>query len=319
MLRINELVWGYRPVNETGQNWRDIYWTSRDGLRLYARHYPAPGSRRRPLVCLPGLTRNSRDFHALATALSDPRGHRREVYALDYRGRGLSEFDSDWKNYSVMVELNDTIDFMSLAGLAHAGIVGTSRGGVIAMAMAAMRPTLIGAVVLNDIGPVIERDGLARILAHVGRIPLPSTWRDAAELSASLNDKIFPAVSDAQWMQIARQWYNEKNDRPARGYDPNLAKALSLSSDAVSHMWPQFEALARVPVMVVRGALSDLFSTDTLDAMRRRHPNITTLTVENQGHAPLLMDDASIATIGEFLFHTDPATVGVHTNLYAVA
>ena len=166
---------------------------------------------------------------------------------------------------------------------------------------------------------MLFRSGLARILAHVGKIPLPGTWRDAAELSASLNDKIFPAVSDAQWMQIARQWYNVKNDRPARGYDPNLAKALSLSADAVSHMWPQFEALARVPVMAIRGALSDLLSTDTLDAMRRRHPNIVTYTVEAQGHAPLLMDDASISAIGEFLFHTDQATVGAHANMYAVA
>ncbi len=301
------------------QNWNDVYWTARDGLKLYARHYPAPGARRRPLVCLPGLTRNSRDFHDLATLLSDPRGHRREVFALDPRGRGLSASDPDWKNYSVLCELNDVMDFMSLAGVANAAILGTSRGGILAMVMAAVRPTLIGSVILNDIGPVLERDGLARILAYVGKIPLPGTWADAAILSASLNERTFPAISDEQWLEIAHQWYNEKNGRPARGYDPALSKALSLGGDRAPDLWPQFEALGRVPMLAIRGELSDLLSADTLDAMRQRHSNIDTYVVKGQGHAPMLKDLPSMMTISEFLFRSDSQAVTTSERRFAVA
>ena len=131
------------------QNWIDIYFTSRDGLRLYARHYGVPGSIRRPLVCLAGLTRNSRDFHDLASALARPDENGRDVFALDCRGRGRSQHDPNWKNYSILVELNDVLDFMTMKGLDRAGIIGTSRGGLIALLMAVLRPNAMGAVVLN--------------------------------------------------------------------------------------------------------------------------------------------------------------------------
>jgi len=159
------------------QNWTDIHYTSRDGLRLYARHYAGAGLLRRPVVRLPGLTRNCRDFHDLAVALARPDEAGRDVYALDYRGRGRSQSDPDWKNYSILVELNDVLDFMTMKGLDRAGIIGTSRGGLIAMLMAVLRPNAMGAVVLNDIGPVIEREGLTRIIAYVGRVPLRLTGR----------------------------------------------------------------------------------------------------------------------------------------------
>ncbi|HZT47982.1 MAG TPA: alpha/beta fold hydrolase, partial [Hyphomicrobiaceae bacterium] len=126
------------------QNWVDIHYTSRDGLRLYARHYPAPGSTRRPVVCLAGLTRNCRDYHDLAVALSGAREAARDVFALDYRGRGRSQYATDWKTYSILVELNDTLDFMTMKRLERAAIIGTSRGGLIAMLMAALRPNAMG-------------------------------------------------------------------------------------------------------------------------------------------------------------------------------
>ena len=166
------------------QTWTDIHFTSRDGLRLYARHYPVPGSQRRPVVCLAGLTRNCRDFHDLASALARADDWGRDVYTIDCRGRGRSQYDTDWKNYSILVELNDVLDFMTMRGLSRAAMVGTSRGGLIAMLMAALRPNALGAVVLNDIGPVIERDGLSRIVAYVGRVPLPADWEEATELVA---------------------------------------------------------------------------------------------------------------------------------------
>jgi pimeloyl-ACP methyl ester carboxylesterase len=288
------------------QNWDDIYFTARDGLRLYARHYAAKGARRRPAICLAGLSRNSRDYHDLASVLSDPRGHRREVYCLDYRGRGLSEHDDvEGKTYTILTELGDVLDFMTLSGLTDAAIIGTSRGGLIAMAMAAMRPTAIGAVVLNDIGPVIERDGLARIIAYVGRIPLPGTWGEAATLIKSLNVRAFPNESDATWAQVARQIFNDENGRPAKGYDAKLSKMLALSDGQPPALWPQFQALARVPMLAIRGGNSDILSSATLEEMRKRHPNFEALTIPGQGHAPLLKDQMSVGAIYQFLLTND--------------
>ena len=289
------------------QNWTDIFYTARDGLRLYARHYAAAGSRRRAVLCLPGLTRNCRDYHDLASVLSDPRGHRRDVYTLDYRGRGRSEHDGDGKSYTVMTELGDVLDFMALSGLNDVAVVGTSRGGIIAMARATMRPAAIGAAVLNDVGPVLERDGLARIIAYVGRIPLPGTWAEATHLVRKLNERAFPNETDATWEAVARQQFNDEDGHPAPGYDPKLAKALSLTDGPAPALWPQFEALRRVPLLAIRGVNSDILSAATLTEMQRRHPDCEAVTIPEQGHAPLLKDQASIGAIYQFLLTHDRA------------
>lgn len=284
----------------------EIYFTSRDGLRLYGRRYPGAGNTdARPVLCLPGLTRNCRDFHDLAVTLSRQPGTGRAVYTIDYRGRGFSEFDPDWRNYTVSTEMLDVLDFMTLVGIDRAAIIGTSRGGLIAMLMAAVQPCTIGAVVLNDIGPVIEHDGLVRIGGYVGRVPLPISWADAARMLRDLNHRHFPDVRDSQWEEVAHQWYNERNGRPAPGYDAKLGKALSTLYQPVPHLWPQFEALKNVPILVVRGENSDLLSAETVDEMRRRHPALATITVANQGHAPLLKDGPTIEAIRHFLLQTD--------------
>jgi pimeloyl-ACP methyl ester carboxylesterase len=287
------------------QTWRDIHFSARDGLRLYARHYPAPGSRRRPVLCLAGLTRNGRDFHHLATALARPDESGRDVFTLDSRGRGRSEHDRDWTNYSPLVELNDALDLMTMKGLDGAGIVGTSRGGLIAMLMAVLRPCALAAVVLNDIGPVIERDGLARIVAYAGRVPLPADWKEAAELVREMNRRHFPAVPAQDWEEHARAWFNEEAGLPALGYDPNIAKAFSVMDAPIPELWSQFGALAHVPVLAIRGQNSDILSAKTLEEMRTRHPRLEALTVPGQGHAPLLKDAPTIAAIAAFLSRTD--------------
>ena len=301
------------PPIPTHQNWRDIYFTARDGLRLYGRHYPAPGSRVRPVLCLAGLTRNSRDFHDLASVLSSPdMAHARHVYTLDYRGRGQSAYDPDWRNYQVINELLDVLDFMTLTGLSDAAIVGTSRGGILAMVMAAVRPGNIGAVVLNDIGPVIERDGLLRIISYVGRVPLPATWSEAAELVRSLSHRQFPAVPDHMWESIARQWYGDEDGRPVHGYDQELNKTATILDGPLPELWPQFKALSRVPVMALRGQTSDILSVATAERMQREHPDLALLTVPGQGHAPLLRDQPSLVAIHEFLARADASWSGVH-------
>jgi pimeloyl-ACP methyl ester carboxylesterase len=287
------------------QNWTDIHYTSRDGLRLYARHYAGAGLLRRPVVCLPGLTRNCRDFHDLAVTLARPDEAGRDVYALDYRGRGRSQNDRDWKNYSILVELNDVLDFMTMKGLDRAGIIGTSRGGLIAMLMAVLRPNAMGAVVLNDIGPVIEREGLTRIIAYVGRVPLPADWEEATELVREMNRRQFTAVSPQQWVEFAHAAFNDDNGLPAPSYDPQLAKAISLMDGPMPELWPQFTALVHVPLLAIRGENSDMLSDTTFAQMRSRHPRITAVTVRGQGHAPLLKDAPTIGTIADFFARTD--------------
>jgi len=293
-------------VSTPAQNWHDIYYTSHDGLRLYARYYPAPYSRRRPVLCLPGLTRNGRDFHVLASYLSDPRNPRaRDVIAVDYRGRGRSQWDPRWRNYSLANEMQDALDLLTIGGLSDVAVVGTSRGGLIAMMMACIRPAAIGTVVLNDIGPVVEREGLVRMIAYVGRVPLPATWDEASELVRGINIKAFPAIPESDWPEIARQWFNDDHGHPTAGYDPMLSRSISLIDGPAPELWPQLQALARVPTMVIRGELSDLLSTATLNEMQRRHPAIETVTVRGQGHAPMLRDRSTVVAIDDFIARHD--------------
>jgi pimeloyl-ACP methyl ester carboxylesterase len=292
---------------DASQAWRDIHFSCRDGLRLYARHYPAPGSIRRPVICLAGLTRNTRDFHRLALELFDPRGHRRDVYCLDMRGRGRSEHDPDWKNYTPLIEALDVLDFMTLQGLHDTAIIGTSRGGLLAMIIALMRPAALGAVVLNDIGPVIERNGLARIAGYVGRMPLPPSWPEAAARVRDIMKRQFTGIRDEEWLELARTWYNDENGLPSPSYDAAIANSIRIADigSDLPEMWEQFAALSRIPLMVIRGESSDLLSPATVQRMARAHPSLVSHVVPKQGHAPLLRDAPTIGVIADFLAQAD--------------
>lgn len=287
--------------------WRDIWITVRDGLQLYGRHYPAPGSKRRPVLCLAGLTRNSRDFHVIATELSGTGPDARDVYTLDCRGRGLSDYSADWKDYAVPIEMLDVQDFMAAEQLHNAGIIGTSRGGLITMVLSAVQPALVGPVVLNDIGPVIEREGLLRISGYVGRTPVPASWEEATQVVAKANQAHFPNISEEEWSAVARQWFNEENGKPRQGYDPNIGKSFSVKDGAIPELWPQFEAMKAMPCLVLRGENSDLLSETTIAEMKRRHPRVSSFVVEAQGHAPLLRDAPSIAAVRAFFAEHDQA------------
>lgn len=294
---------------EAGElQWKDIHFSSNNGLTLYARQYGEPRPGVRPVLCLPGLTRNSADFHDLASFLASHPTRPRQVICPDYRGRGKSDYDPEWRNYSPFIELLDILDLMAIMGLEHAAIIGTSRGGIIALLMAAMRPNAMSALVLNDIGPEIETAGLARIMGYAGKVPLPATWEEATELVRSMNKRFFTNLSDEDWAELARQLFAEKNGRPAPGYDTKLADALSEIDIAqkIPTMWPQFEALKRIPVLVLRGEHSDLLSAATVAEMEARHPRLASVTVHAQGHAPLLKDRFTIGIIADFLRETDP-------------
>ena len=290
-----------------GELWRDIYYASFDDLKLYVRHYPAPDATLRTVICLPGLTRNCKDFHALATYLSKHPEKPRNVYCFDCRGRGRSQYDRHWRNYTPFIELLDILDFLTVRDLHKVGVVGTSRGGIIAMLMAALRPTAMGPAVLNDIGPVIETRGLARIIGYVGRMPVPKTWPDAVMLLREMNEHAFPAFNEAQWEEISKDVFDERKGRPARAYDRRLARALGTIdlSRPVPDLWPQFIALGQVPAFVLRGANSDVLSAETLEAMTERHPNLRAMTVPDQGHAPVLKEPETVEAIGAFFAAND--------------
>jgi pimeloyl-ACP methyl ester carboxylesterase len=287
---------------------QDHYFTVRDGLRLHARYYPAQQTtHRRPVLCLAGLTRNAKDFHDLALALADAGRLSRDVYALDSRGRGLSDHDPQWTNYTPYIEALDALDLLALLRLRDVSVIGTSRGGLLAMVMAVMRPTALGAVILNDIGPVLEPTGLVRLVGYVGRFPVPDTWREAVRVVKQMYARDFPRLEDAEWEQIARQTFADAGGEPGAGYDPALAKTLSITDIATGlpTMWPQFEAISRLPTMVLRGENSDMLSAATVREMTARHPRMTSLTVPAQGHAPWLKDEPTIAAIAQFLAEAD--------------
>jgi pimeloyl-ACP methyl ester carboxylesterase len=283
--------------------------TAPDGLRLHVREYGERPSQRLPVVCLPGLARTAEDFEVLATALASDAATPRRVLALDYRGRGLSEHDSNPKNYAIPVELADVIAVLVALAATPAIVIGTSRGGLIAMALAAHRPGALAGAILNDIGPVIEAQGLMRIKDFVGKLPQPRSFEVGADILRRMAGSQFPNLRAADWLAAARRGWRDKNGRLIPTYDPALAHNLAgISTDRpIATMWPQFEALAGVPVMVIRGANSDILSSETVAAMKARHPAMDVLVVSDQGHAPLLVEPDIIASIQQFTDKCDDA------------
>ncbi len=285
----------------------DIFYRSHDDLVLYARKYGSDDASGRPLICLPGLTRNGRDFHSLAIALSTHPLRARPVYCLDFRGRGRSEWDKNWQNYSAHIELLDVIAFLTLRGISEAAFLGTSRGGIVTMMLAVTQPSAIGCAILNDIGPVIETAGLARIMGYAGKIPVPETWDEAVAIVREINKRQFTTLDTAGWRELTRQLFNEADGKPAASYDPDVGKALSQIDIAkpAPTMWEHFKSLYHVPLMVLRGEHSDLLSAATVQEMQARHPALTAAVILNEGHAPLLLDPFSHRLVGDFLFQMD--------------
>ena len=221
------------------------------------------------MVACAGLARTAADFDALAEA--GPCRHLpARVIALDYRGRGQSAYDRNPANYSFPIELADVLAAATALDCLPAIIVGTSRGGILAMLLAALRPSAIAGCVLNDIGPVVEPKGLMRIKGYVGKLPQPATFEEAAEILRRLFDAQFTKLTHEDWLASAHRTFKQENGRLVPTYDVNLAKTMEGIDfeRPLPPLWAQFAALARVPAMAIRGANSDLLSAETVEAMR---------------------------------------------------
>ncbi|GGF44902.1 alpha/beta hydrolase [Azorhizobium oxalatiphilum] len=280
---------------------RFLAYPSADGLALFARQWGEPQPRL-PVVLLPGLTRNSRDFEALAEALSQHPETPRQVIGFDFRGRGGSAY-GPVSTYTPLQEAQDTLRGLAALGISRAIFLGTSRGGLVMLTLALLkRVDLFAGAIFNDIGPVIEPAGLARIAGYVGK-PVPEDWPGmVAELKAT-QGFLFPGLSDEEWERYARQIYRDDAGRPRLAYDPALEEAFRAFDPAkpLPDLWPAFEAFADVPTMVVHGALSDILSEASVTEMAARHPGLIVHRVEDQGHAPLLWDAATQEALRTFM------------------
>jgi pimeloyl-ACP methyl ester carboxylesterase len=280
-----------------------VYITSSDGLKLHVRCYGPQLAPTLPVVCLPGLARTAEDFHELAVALATRPETPRRVFALDYRGRGLSDYDRNPQNYSLNVELGDVLTVLTALGISPAVFVGTSRGGILTMMLGIARPAALAGTVLNDIGPVIDPGGLVRIKSYVGKLPRPKSFEEGADILRRLFGQQFTRLTDAEWLACARRTFKAEKRGLVPTYDVQLAKTL-LGIDfhrPIPPLWAEFEALGRIPLMVLRGANSDLLSEEIVTAMRTRHPSMEAVTVPDQGHAPLLGGDDMIGRIAKFI------------------
>ena len=274
------------------------YWfDSHDGLRLYSRVYAAAADS--PVVlCLHGLMRNSRDFGALAAQLAA----RYRVIVPDVRGRGFSARDPNFNNYQIPVYLQDVLTLLAGLGAARVSIIGTSMGGLMAMLLAATHPKLVSRIVLNDVGPQVDPAGLERIRGYAGQAAPVRSWPEAiAQLRADYASA-WPNLSDARWDEIARLSYRANAQGvPEVDADPLIREPLKRSSAAAPDLWPVWRSLARVPMLVIRGAHSDILSVQTLARMQREQPGLQALTVADRGHAPLLDEPGCVAAIERFL------------------
>jgi pimeloyl-ACP methyl ester carboxylesterase len=279
--------------------WRN--WRSADGLALAARDYSgAEGEARLAVVCLHGLTRNSRDFEAVAPWIA---ALGRRVLAPDVRGRGRSARASDPSSYQPAFYAADLLALLDALGIARVLLVGTSMGGLIAMTLAAMAPERLAGAVLNDVGPELAPAGIARIAGYAGQVPDVADWTAAAAYVRQLNSAVFPDYGEADWAAFARRVFTQEGGRLRLDYDPAIAPPTPQPGAAPPDLWPFFERLAENgrPLLLVRGAASDLLTAETAAAMRARAPAMGYAEVPRVGHAPMLTEPEAQAAIADFL------------------
>jgi pimeloyl-ACP methyl ester carboxylesterase len=296
-------------------SYREQRCASADGLELYCRIYGPQASRGLPgaaapaaakvltVLCLPGLTRNSRDFEALAPHLAT----RYRVICPDLRGRGLSARDPQWQNYHPGTYLADLQRLMQALDVERAAIIGTSLGGLLGMMLGATVPQRVAGIVLNDIGPEFDPKGIERIKSYTGTLPPVQTWDDAVRQLRTIYGNAWPGLSDETWSALARRSYRaDDSGMPVLDCDPRLGDALRAAPAVSGGLWPMFARLQSIPMLVIHGALSDLLSVGTLERMQREKPDLERVTVGNRGHVPLLDEPEALSAIEHFLERLRP-------------
>lgn len=271
------------------------YVTADDGVRLA---YDVAGAGK-PLLCLPGLTRNMEDFEPVLDAFGD----RAQVIRMDFRGRGASDF-ADPATYQVPREAQDVLTLLDHLGLARVTILGTSRGGLVAMALAVGAKDRLAGVILNDIGPDIMAGGLSAIMDHIGKPPPFTSFAEAAAGFPARYGDAFTDVPPETWAAFARRLYREEGGGLALRYDPRLREAVApaFAPDAVApDLWPWFDALEGLPLGLIRGANSNLLSPETVAEMARRRPDMVVAEVPGRGHVPFLDEPPAQSVIAAIL------------------
>lgn len=270
-----------------------------DGTQLYARDYAAGRSGLVPVVCLPGLTRNAKDFETIAPRLAETR----RVLAFDFRGRGRSG-RADPSTYRPDQEVADTLQVLDTLGIERFAIIGTSRGGIAAMVMAARALPRMAGVLFNDIGPRIDKAGLLRIRTYLGTDPQFADWAAAVSALKASNPG-FDTLSNEDWLAFARRVYREVNGVPRADYDPLLAQnfpsVADIEAGKVPELWALLDIMADVPSLVLRGEHSDLLSAAIVDEMHRHHRRLASVTVKDRGHVPFLDEAECLAAIAAWL------------------
>jgi pimeloyl-ACP methyl ester carboxylesterase len=278
--------------------YRERFYPSADGLSLYYRDYDGDGSRL-PVLCLPGLTRNARDFEFIAAHIA----RSRRVLAADFRGRGRSAYDPDWRHYSVAIEAADTARLIEDAVVEQVIVLGTSRGGLVGLALGSL-PGLVAGLILNDIGAELDEAGLTRIYDFTGRDESHASWDAAATNLKEMHDTAFPDVADSQWLASALARYREESGRIVPDYDLKLGEATRAGNGSKrggGSLWPLFDQMASRPVLLLRGENSDLLSAETVRRMQERKPDLVAVTVRGRGHPPFLDEPEAVAAIDSFL------------------
>jgi pimeloyl-ACP methyl ester carboxylesterase len=281
----------------------DIYYSSSDGLRLYARDYPCRNENivhPTTILCMHGLTRNSADFARLAAHLSASY----RVLAVDNRGRGLSQYDADAANYKPATYVNDMFTLLGVLGLERVILCGTSMGGIMSMLMAAMQPEKVIGMIINDIGPEIAEEGLRRIKAYVGKAQPVTSWSDAIAQAKEINQIAFPDFSDSEWEEFTRGLYRDQNGTPVLAYDPAISKPIAdeQAGAVAPDLWPLFDAITTIPMLLIRGETSDILAPACVQTMRDKKQDLRFVEVPKRGHAPTLNEAVSRGAIDGFLF-----------------
>ena len=278
--------------------WQDRYWTSSDGLRLHYRDYAGPADRP-PILCLPGLTRNARDFEPVADRLA---GEWR-VLAVEFRGRGQSQHDPNPANYVPQTYAADLLKLLDQLGIADAVFFGTSLGGIVTMLMSSTDPERIAGAVLNDIGPEVEEAGVERLRTYVGKTATWANWAEAAQSASQRNRIAFPHYTIREWERFARRLASELPDgRIQADYDMAISQAFAENKGTPElDPWWLIEGLADKPVLIARGETSDLLSAETANRMLAGLPKAELVTVPGIGHAPILEEPEAAAGIDRLL------------------